>query len=94
MMTYKYTMHGEQRTNQRGFNREDLELVRRCGTQINDRSAEVYLLRYKDAEDEIRNLKRQIQGLERMQGCKVVYNFDNAIITAYHATRETHKKTA
>ena len=92
MMTCKLTKHGQQRINQRGFKREDLDLVRRCGIQLDDRSAEVYFLRDKDVEDGIKNLKRQIQNLERMRGCKVVFNSDNDLITAHHTTRETQKK--
>jgi hypothetical protein len=91
IMINKYTLHGEKRVNQRGLNHKDLELVCNFGVNLNDRSAEVYLLRHKDAEDEIRKLKRKINALERMRGCKVVLTSGNALITAHYTTRETQK---
>lgn len=91
-MANKDTQHGKKRVAQRGFIRRDLELVRRCGTLLKDRSAEVYLLRDKDVEDGIRDLKRQIQSLERMRGCKVVFAPNDALITAHHTTRKHEKK--
>lgn len=86
------TRHGEQRVHQRGFIRKDLELIRSCGTRLEDRSAEVYFLRNKDVEDRIKELKRQIQSLERLRGCKVAYTSDDALITAHHTTRKNEKK--
>ena len=90
MMSVRYTKHGGQRANQRGFRRSDVELIRRCGTPVEDRQAEVYLLRNKDVEQEISALKQQIQRLEHMRGCKVVFA-DNQLVTVHHTTR-THEK--
>lgn len=92
MMSYKNTKHGEMRVNQRGFSRKDLELIRKCGTRLEDRSAEVYFLKNKDVEDGIKELKRQIQCLERMRGCKVAYTPDDSLITAHHTTRGHEKR--
>ena len=91
-MKYRDTKHGEQRISQRGFHRHELELIRRCGTRLDDRSAEVYFLRNKDVENRIHELKRQIQSLERMRCCKVVYTPNDALITAHHTTRKNEKK--
>ncbi len=91
MISVRYTNHGEKRANQRGFRRSDVELIRRCGTPVEDRQAEVYLLRNKDVEQEISTLKQQIQRLERMRGCKVVFA-DNQLVTIYKTSR-THEKT-
>ena len=57
-MSFRYTSHGEERANQRGFRRQDIELIRRCGTPVADRKAEVYVLRNKDVEQEISAEKR------------------------------------
>lgn len=92
MMALRDTKHGEQRVNQRGFIRKDLELIRNCGTRLEDRCAEVYFLRNKDVDDEIKKLKRQIQSLERLRGCKVAYTSGDALITAHHTTRKHEKK--
>ena len=91
-MSYQDTKHGEARVTQRGFLRKDLELVRRCGTLLHDRGAEVYFLKSKDVEEGIKELKRQIQCLERMRGCKVAYATDNALITAHHTNRRSEKQ--
>ncbi len=91
MTKLKYTKHGDQRINQRGFRRNDVGLIRRCGTPVPDRQAEVYLLRNKDVEREISARKREIQGLERMRGCEVVI-VGNELVTVHHTSRR-HEKT-
>ncbi len=91
MMILKYTKHGEQRTNQRGFRRNDVELIRRCGTLVPDRQAEVYLLRNKDVECEIKERKQEIQRLERMRGCEVVI-IGNQLVTVHHTSRRHQKR--
>ena len=90
-MSIRYTNHGEKRANQRGFRRSDVELIRRCGTPVEDRQAEVYLLLNKDVEQEISARKQEIQGLERMRGCEVVI-VGNRLVTVHHTTRR-HEKT-
>ncbi len=91
MTKLKYTKHGDQRINQRGFHRNDVGLIRRCGTLVPDRQAEVYLLRNKDVEREIRARKQEIQNLERMRGCEVVI-VGNQLVTIHHTSRR-HEKT-
>ena len=90
-MSFRYTSHGERRANQRGFGRSDVELIRRCGTLVEDRQAEVYLLRNKDIEKAISARKHEIQRLERMRGCEVVLA-DNQLVTVHHTSRK-HDKT-
>ncbi len=90
-MRLTYTEHGDQRINQRGFRRNDVGLIRRCGTLVPDRHAEVYLLRNKDVEHEISARKREIQNLERMRGCEVVI-VGNELVTIHHTSRR-HEKT-
>ena len=86
-----YTKHGEQRTNQRGFRRNDVGLIRRCATPVLDRQAEVYLLRNKDVERRVSALKQEIQCLERLRGCKVVI-VGNQLITIHHTSRKHEKR--
>ena len=90
-MSVRYTKHGDRRANQRGFRGSDVELIRRCGSLVEDRQAEVYLLRNKDVEREIRARKQEIQRLERMRGCEVVIA-GNQLVTVHHTCR-THEKT-
>ncbi len=91
MQKLGYTKHGEQRANQRGFRGGDVELIRRCGTPVEDRHAdEVYLLRNKDVDREIRARKQEIQRLEGMRGSMVVI-INNQLVTVLHTSR-SHEK--
>ncbi len=91
MTRIEYTKHGDQRANQRGFRRNDVELIRRCGTIVPDRQSEVYWLSAKDTEREIKERKQEIQDLERMRGCEVVF-VGSQLVTVHHKSR-THEKT-
>ncbi len=91
MTKLKYTKHGDQRINQRGFRGSDVGLIRRCGTLVPDRQAEVYLLRNKDVEREISARKQEIQHLERLRGCQVVI-VGNQLVTVLHTSR-SHEKS-
>ena len=90
-MSLHYSRHGEQRVNQRGFLRSDVELIRRCGTQIEDYEAEVYLVLNKDIEQMTRALKQQIQRLDHLRGCKLVIKGEK-LVTAHHTSRRSEKK--
>ncbi len=91
MKKLRYTKHGEQRANQRGFRGSDVELIRHCGTAVEDRRhAEVYLLRNKDVEREISARKQEIQHLERLRGCQVVI-VGNQLVTVLHTSRSREK---
>ncbi len=79
------------RANQRGFSRTDIGLIRRYGTLVPDREAEVYLLRNKDVEREIKERKHEIQHLERMRGCEVVI-VDNYLVTVLNTSRSNEKR--
>ncbi len=91
MTKLQYTKHGDQRANQRGFRRNDVGLIRRYGTLVPDRQAEVYLFRNKDVEREISARKQEIQCLERMRGCEVVI-VANRLVTVHHTSRKHQKK--
>ena len=90
MTKLKYTKHGDQRINQRGFRRNDVGLIRHCGTPVPDRQAEVYLLLNKDVEREISARKQEIQRLERLRGCEVVI-VGNQLVTIHHTSRRHEK---
>jgi len=90
MNSLEFTNHGRTRANQRGFRNHDIELARLYGVQIRDREAEVYLLRRKDVERAIQKRKQEIQRLERLRGCKVVFA-DNRLVTVLH-TSHSHEK--
>ena len=89
-MSVKFSKHGEQRINQRGFLQTSAELIRRCGTLIDDSDAEVYLVRDRDIEDQVCQLKLQILEIERLRGCKAVFSGDTLVTIV--RTDRNHKK--
>ena len=74
---------------QRGISEEDIGLVLRCATQID---SNVYLLRSKDTDQEIRRRKREIQALERLRNQKLVVAGD-VIVTCYKSQGGDLKRT-
>lgn len=90
-MSVSYTKHGDQRANQRGFPAEDIEQIRRCGTHIEDRDAEVILVTKKDVDREVSAHKKEMRRIERLCGCTVVIS-DNRLITVFRPSRAYEKK--
>lgn len=90
-MGMKFSKHGMVRMNQRGFTKNDLELIRRCGTQVHDSDAEVYLMRDKDILEAIDQRKKEIQRLSHLRGSKVIVKNDE-LVTAVRSSRQHCKK--
>lgn len=86
MKNLKLTSHAEKRINQRGFRISDPEIIRQYGTPIDDPSAEVYLMRNRDVDDRIRDLKKEIARCERLRGCKAVIQGES-VVTLMHTGR-------
>ena len=82
--------HAERRMNQRGIRETDVDLIRRCGTHLED-DDESFLLTDKDVSRAITMRKREIQALERLRGCQVVMT-GNVVRTAYHTTDKYRKR--
>ncbi|MCH7710182.1 MAG: DUF4258 domain-containing protein [Proteobacteria bacterium] len=82
-----YSLHAQRRMQQRGIRKDDVDLLRRCGTCLDDQSL---FLRKQDVAREISKRKKEIQALERLSGCKVVLSGD-VVLTVYHATRKHQK---
>ncbi|MBM4197953.1 MAG: hypothetical protein FJ197_12855 [Gammaproteobacteria bacterium] len=57
--------HAEARMRQRGLQDQDAELARQYGSLISDHGDQVFLLRDRDVEREIRALKQSIERKER-----------------------------
>ena len=66
---------------------QDIELVFRYGTQLDDSS---FLLSRNDVAREIQRRKREIQALERLRGVKIVVK-ERVIVTCLRATRKQIK---
>ena len=91
MPDYKFTNHAMTRMSQRAVGSEDIELVFNYGTQIGPNE---WLIRRKDANREIADLKRKIQRIERLKNknLKVVAEGDT-VITCYPSSRVDQRRT-
>ena len=83
------TRHGEKRMQQRGMSRQDIDLVRACGTQT---EAGTWLMLRRDVKRAVEALKREIQAIERLEGWKVVV-IDGVLITTYVSGSRDQKRT-
>ena len=104
-MPLRYTKHGDQRANQRGFRKIDVELIRCCGTLVGDREAEVYLVRNRDVDREIHARKKilrqiendrkrnkiEIQQLEKIRHVTAVI-VNEGLVTVHHTSRPHEKR--
>lgn len=80
--------HGEARLNQRGIRQGDVELIGRCGTEVEDG---VYLVCQQDAARQIARLKNEIGAIERIAGKKLVLR-EGRVVTAYPSGRRDTKR--
>lgn len=78
----KLTRHATIRCRQRGYKADDLALIERYGTATGDG----IFLRHHDVELAIRDRKREIAALERLDGTMVVVA-DASIVTVQRARR-------
>ncbi len=89
MSVHALTAHAEIRMRQRGLRDADLDLILSCATQV---APDAYMLTRADTQHEIARLKRKIQCLERLCGCKVVVEGET-IVTCYHARQNEQRRT-
>ena len=81
-MNLEYTRHAQRRMQQRGFSGQDVDLILECGTMVRPG---LYMLRNRDADKEIQELKRCIQALERNRGRAAVVEQDT-VVTCYRVS--------
>lgn len=80
--------HAEERMRQRGLRRHDIELIIGCGSEIGE---DVFFLSRKDADQAIRQRKKEIQAIERLRDKKVVLA-DDTVVTCYHSRASDQKR--
>ena len=68
-MTMKHTRHSRIRLRQRGYRKDDIELILENGTEI---SQERIMLRRRDVENAVKKLKREITMIQRSVGIRGV----------------------
>ena len=88
-MNVTYTLHAEERMQQRGMRKGDEEFIVELGTQIDD---ETWILLDRDARRAIEERKREIQRLVRLANRKVVMRGE-LLITAYPSCTRDQKWT-
>ena len=81
------SFHAQQRLQQRGLNDSDIDLILSHGTETSDG----YYLRRKDVEEAEKELRKQINRLNRLAGKYVVVKGET-VITAYHPTKRKQKR--
>lgn len=89
-MSLHYTAHGECRANQRGFTKRMIQLIRECGTLVQDDHLEVVVITQQDVAKAIKVRKAEIQRLEKLGGCKAVFCGDQ-LLTVHHTGRRGRK---
>ncbi len=82
------TLHASIRMQQRGRSERDIALITAYGTPTRDG----YLLRRRDVDTRIRNLKKEITAIERLKDWAVITADDETVITIYPADREKQRR--
>ena len=90
MTSLHITRHAEARMSQRGIRNSDLDVLLDHGTEIGQ---DRLLLRTRDAEMAIQDLKKRMARIQRLTG-KVIVVSEGTLITAYHQSnsRRTNRK--
>jgi hypothetical protein len=83
----KLSFHAQKRIPQRGMNGSDIDLILTHGTETRDG----YFLRNQDAKNAERELRKQIDRINRLAGKYVVVNGET-VVTAYHPGRKKQKR--
>ena len=82
-----FSSHAQQRLQQRGLNRSDIDLILAHGTETSDG----YYLRRRDVKEAEREFRKLINHLNRLAGKYVVVDGDT-VITAYHPGKKKQKR--
>lgn len=87
MTELQLTKHAEKRASQRGFRKDDFDLIAIIGSEVDDG----FLLTRYDFKSFEHKCRRLIQRVRRLQDKRVVVAGDE-IITAYHAAPAKQRK--
>ncbi len=91
MKRQHYTQHGQQRLQQRGFKKEDVDTILRYGTRLHDSQARLFFLTKTDVHQAIASMKKIMDQLQRLKGSAVVLGDKDEVITLYHASKKSQK---
>lgn len=83
----RFTAHAATRMAQRGLGNDDVELIKRIGTEVEGG----FLVRKRDFQALDRELKRIRERARRLVGKRLVIQGD-VVVTAYHAVRDKARR--
>jgi hypothetical protein len=86
-MTSNFTRHAIARMTQRAIRSEDVDLIIAIGTEIENG----YLVRTKDCQEALRELKRLLHQVRRLEGKRIV-TAGERIVTTYLARPKTLRR--
>jgi len=85
--TLNATTHAVARMSQRGIRADDLELILKIATEVEGG----YIVREKDVQAYVCELKRMQERARRLVGKRVVVE-DERVVTAYHAEAKKQRR--
>ena len=88
MTQYQFCAHAQARLRQRGRCTQDVDLILRYGTHIKGNGI---ILRKKDVDDTLRDLRALSERLQRLTNWKVILAGEE-IVTIYRAGRRHQKR--
>lgn len=87
MLDLHITRHAQTRMDQRGLTEADIDLILAFGSEVEGG----FVLRKKDVQAQLQQLRAQIQRIEKLEGKRVVVAKAH-LVTAYHASSEDLKR--
>ncbi len=84
----RITDHGALRMSQRGIGSDDVQIIKRIGTEVEGG----YLVREKDFQAYERELKEDLERARRLVRIRLVTGRDQIVVTAYLATRGKQRR--
>jgi hypothetical protein len=86
-LIFEMSRHATVRAAQRNLSDDDLALAMHIGTEVLDG----FLVRERDVQSYVCELKRQIDRAERLSGVRIVSD-GVSLVTAYHADRSKQRR--
>ncbi len=84
----KLSKHVRVRMQQRGRSEQDVNLITAYGTPTRDG----YLLRRRDVDTRVRDLKKEISAIERLKNWVVIVGEEGVVVTIYPADHEKQRR--
>ena len=86
-MSFSLTKHAQCRAQQRGFRREDIDLLLSLGTE----TADGILLKRREADEYVRLLKHEIARVERLVD-RMAITAEDRVVTVYRPSKRNRRR--